>query len=96
MFNRRTHSYKGYLASELAANAVTEIKDTDHLTKLIFERADDLRSKYATSRLSTGEPIATNVNLSKEQMASFGRSLTQALNNPDTQARARALWQLDK
>lgn len=96
MFNRRTHSYKGYLASELAANAVTEIKDTDHLTKLIFERAGDLRSKYATSRLSTGEPIATNVNLSKEQMASFGRSLTQALNNPDTQARARALWQLDK
>ena len=96
MFNRRTHSYKGYLASELAANAVTEIKDTDHLTKLIFERADDLRSKYATSRLSTGEPIATNVNLSKEQMSSFGRSLTQALNNPDTQARARALWQLDK
>lgn len=96
MFNRRTHSYKGYLASELASNAVTEIKDTDHLTKLIFERADDLRSKYATSRLSTGEPIATNVNLSKEQMASFGRSLTQALNNPDTQARARALWQLDK
>lgn len=96
MFNRRTHSYKGYLASELAANAVTEIKDTDHLSKLIFERADDLRSKYATSRLSTGEPIATNVNLSKEQMASFGRSLTQALNNPDTQARARALWQLDK
>lgn len=96
MFNRRTHSYKGYLASELAANAVTEIKDTDHLTKLIFERADDLRSKYATSRLSTGEPIATNVNLSKEQMASFGRSLTQALNNPDTQERARALWQLDK
>lgn len=96
MFNRRTHSYKGYLASELAANAVTEIKDTEHLAKLIFERADDLRSKYATSRLSTGEPIATNVNLSKEQMASFGRSLTQALNNPDTQARARALWQLDK
>ena len=96
MFNRRTHSYKGYLASELAANAVTEIKDTEHLSKLIFERADDLRSKYATSRLSTGEPIATNVNLSKEQMASFGRSLTQALNNPDTQARARALWQLDK
>ncbi len=96
MFNRRTHSYKGYLASELAANAVTEIKDTDHLTKLIFERAGDLRSKYATSRLSTGEPIATNVNLSKEQMASFGRSLTQALNNPDTKARARALWQLDK
>lgn len=96
MFNRRTHSYKGYLASELAANAVTEIKDTEHLSKLIFERADDLRSKYATSRLSTGEPIATNVNLSKEQMASFGRSLTQALNNPDTQARAKALWQLDK
>ncbi len=96
MFNRRTHSYKGYLASELAANAVTEIKDTEHLSKLIFERADDLRSKYATSRLSTGEPIATNVNLSKEQMASFGRSLTRALNNPDTQARARALWQLDK
>lgn len=96
MFNRRTHSYKGYLASELAANAVTEIKDTEHLSKLIFERADDLRSKYATSRLSTGEPIATNVNLSKEQMASFGRSLTSALNNPDTQARARALWQLDK
>lgn len=96
MFNRRTHSYKGYLASELAANAVTEIKDTEHLSKLIFERADDLRSKYATSRLSTGEPIATNVNLSKEQMASFGRSLTQALNNPDAQARARALWQLDK
>lgn len=96
MFNRRTHSYKGYLASELAANAVTEIKDTEHLAKLIFERADDLRSKYATSRLSTGEPIATNVNLSKEQMASFGRSLTSALNNPDTQARARALWQLDK
>lgn len=96
MFNRRTHSYKGYLASELAANAVTEIKDTEHLSKLIFERAEDLRSKYATSRLSTGEPIATNVNLSKEQMASFGRSLTQALNNPDTQARARALWQLDK
>lgn len=96
MFNRRTHSYKGYLASELAANAVTEIKDTEHLSKLIFERAEDLRSKYATSRLSTGEPIATNVNLSKEQMASFGRSLTQALNNPDTQARAKALWQLDK
>lgn len=96
MFNRRTHSYKGYLASELAANAVTEIKDTEHLSKLIFERAEDLRSKYATSRLSTGEPIATNVNLSKEQMASFGRSLTRALNNPDTQARARALWQLDK
>lgn len=96
MFNRRTHSYKGYLASELAANAVTEIKDTEHLSKLIFERADDLRSKYATSRLSTGEPIATNVNLSKGQMASFGRSLTRALNNPDTQARARALWQLDK
>lgn len=96
MFNRRTHSYKGYLASELAANAVTEIKDTEHLSKLIFERADDLRSKYATSRLSTGEPIATNVNLSKEQMASFGRSLTQALNNPDAEARARALWQLDK
>ena len=96
MFNRRTHSYKGYLASELAANAVTEIKDTEHLSKLIFERAGDLRSKYATSRLSTGEPIATNVNLSKEQMASFGRSLTQALNNPDTQERAKALWQLDK
>ena len=96
MFNRRTHSYKGYLASELAANAVTEIKDTEHLSKLIFERAEDLRSKYATSRLSTGEPIATNVNLSKEQMASFGRSLTRALNNPDTQARAKALWQLDK
>ena len=96
MFNRRTHSYKGYLASDLAANAVTEIKDTEHLSKLIFERAEDLRSKYATSRLSTGEPIATNVNLSKEQMASFGRSLTQALNNPDTQARAKALWQLDK
>ena len=96
MFNRRTHSYKGYLASELAANAVTEIKDTEHLSKLIFERAEDLRSKYATSRLSTGEPIATNVNLSKEQMASFGRSLTMALNNPDTQARAKALWQLDK
>ena len=96
MFNRRTHSYKGYLASELAANAVTEIKDTEHLSKLIFKRAEDLRSKYATSRLSTGEPIATNVNLSKEQMASFGRSLTQALNNPDTQARAKALWQLDK
>ena len=96
MFNRRTHSYKGYLASDLAANAVTEIKDAEHLSKLIFERAEDLRSKYATSRLSTGEPIATNVNLSKEQMASFGRSLTQALNNPDTQARAKALWQLDK
>ena len=96
MFNRRTHSYKGYLASELAANAVTEIKDADHLSKLIFERAEDLRSKYATSRLSTGEPIATNVNLSKEQMASFGRSLTQALNNPNPQARAKALWQLDK
>lgn len=96
MFNRRTHSYKGYLASDLAANAVTEIKDADHLSKLIFERAEDLRSKYATSRLSTGEPIATNVNLSKEQMASFGRSLTQALNNPNPQARNKALWQLDK
>ena len=96
MFNRRTHSYKGYLASDLAANAVTEIKDAEHLSKLIFERADDLRSKYATSRLSTGEPIATNVNLSKEQMASFGRSMTQALNNPNPQARNKALWQLDK
>lgn len=96
MFNRRTHSYQGYIASDLAANAVTEIKDAEHLSKLIFERAADLRSKYAMSRLSTGEPIATNVNLSKEQMDSFGRSLTQARNNPDTQARNKALWQLDK
>ena len=78
MFNRRTHSYQGYRSSELAANAVTEIKDTDHLTKLIADRSAALRSKNAVSRLSTGEPISTNINLSKSQMDAFGRAMNSA------------------
>ena len=96
MFNRRTHSYQGYRSSELAANAVTEIKDTDHLTKLIADRAAALRSKNATSRLSTGEPIATNINLSKNQMDAFGRAMNSALLQDTPAARNKALWQLDK
>lgn len=96
MFNRRTHSYQGYMASELAANAVTEIKDTDHLTKLITDRAAALRSKNATSRLSTGEPIATNINLSKDQMDAFGRAMNSALIQDTPAARNAALWKLDK
>lgn len=96
MFNRRTHSYQGYRSSELAANAVTEIKDTDHLTKLIADRAAALRSKNAVSRLSTGEPIATNVNLSKEQMDAFGRAMNSALIQDTPAARNAALWKLDK
>ena len=96
MFNRRTHSYKGYRSSELAANAVTEIKDTDHLTKLIADRAAALRSKNAMSRLSTGEPIATNINLSKNQMDAFGRAMNSALLQDTPAARNAALWKLDK
>lgn len=95
MFNRRTHSYQGYRASDLAANAVTEIKDTDHLTKLITDRAAALRSKNATSRLSTGEPIATNINLSKDQMDAFGRAMNSALLKDSPVARNAALWKLD-
>ena len=96
MFNRRTHSYQGYRSSELAANAVTEIKDTDHLTKLIADRAAALRSKNAMSRLSTGEPIATNINLSKNQMDAFGRAMNTALLQDTPAARNKALWKLDK
>lgn len=96
MFNRRTHSYQGYRSSELAANAVTEIKDTDHLTKLIADRAAALRSKNAVSRLSTGEPIATNINLSKNQMDAFGRAMNSALLHDTPAARNAALWKLDK
>ena len=96
MFNRRTHSYQGYRASELAANAVTEIKDTEHLTDLIKDRAASLRSKNATSRLSTGEPIATDINLSKNQMDAFGRAMSSALLQDTPAARNKALWQLDK
>lgn len=96
MFNRRTHSYQGYRSSELAANAVTEIKDTDHLTKLITDRAAALRSKNAMSRLSTGEPIATNINLSKNQMDAFGRAMNSALLQDTPAARNAALWKLDK
>lgn len=96
MFNRRTHSYQGYRSSELAANAVTEIKDTDHLTKLIADHAAALRSKNAVSRLSTGEPIATNINLSKEQMDAFGRAMNSALLQDTPAARNAALWKLDK
>ena len=96
MFNRRTHSYQGYRSSELAANAVTEIKDTDHLTKLIADRAAALRSKNAVSRLSTGEPIATNINLSKNQMDAFGRAMNTALLQDTPAARNAALWKLDK
>lgn len=96
MFNRRTHSYQGYRASELAANAVTEIKDTDHLTDLIKDRAAALRSKGAMSRLSTGEPIATSINLSKSQMDAFGRAMNSALLQDTPAARNKALWQLDK
>ena len=96
MFNRRTHSYQGYRSSELAANAVTEIKDTDHLTKLIADRAAALRSKNAVSRLSTGEPIATNINLSKNQMDAFGRAMNSALLQDTPEARNAALWKLDK
>lgn len=96
MFNRRTHSYQGYRSSELAANAVTEIKDTDHLTKLIADRAAALRSKNAVSRLSTGEPISTNINLSKSQMDAFGRAMNSALLQDTPAARNAALWKLDK
>ncbi len=96
MFNRRTHSYQGYMSSELAANAVTEIKDTDHLTKLIADRAAELRSKNAVSRLSTGEPINTNINLSKDQMDAFGRAMNSALLQDTPAARNAALWKLDK
>ena len=96
MFNRRTHSYQGYRSSELAANAVTEIRDTDHLTNLIKDRAAALRSKNATSRLSTGEPIATNINLSKNQMDAFGRAMSSALLQDTPAARNKALWTLDK
>lgn len=96
MFNRRTHSYQGYRASELAANAVTEIKDTEHLTDLIKDRAASLRSKNAVSRLSTGEPIATNINLSKNQMDAFGRAMNTALLQDTPAARNAALWKLDK
>lgn len=96
MFNRRTHSYQGYRSSELAANAVTEIKDTDHLTKLIADRAAALRSKNAVSRLSTGEPISTNINLSKSQMDAFGRAMNSALLQDTPDARNAALWKLDK
>ena len=96
MFNRRTHSYQGYRSSELAANAVTEIKDTDHLTKLIADRAAALRSKNAVSRLSTGEPISTNINLSKNQMDAFGRAMNSALLQDTPAARNAALWKLDK
>lgn len=96
MFNRRTHSYQGYRSSELAANAVTEIKDTDHLTKLITDRAAALRSKNAVSRLSTGEPISTNINLSKSQMDAFGRAMNSALIQDTPAARNAALWKLDK
>lgn len=96
MFNRRTHSYQGYRASELAANAVTEIKDTDHLTKLITDRAAALRSKNAVSRLSTGEPISTHINLSKNQMDAFGRAMNSALLQDTPAARNAALWKLDK
>lgn len=96
MFNRRAHSYQGYMSSELAANAVTEIKDTDHLTKLIADRAAELRSKNAVSRLSTGEPINTNINLSKDQMDAFGRAMNSALLQDTPAARNAALWKLDK
>ena len=96
MFNRRTHSYQGYRSSELAANAVTEIKDTDHLTELIKDRAAALRSKNATSRLSTGEPIDTSINLSKNQMDAFGRAMNSALLQDTPAARNKALWTLDK
>ena len=96
MFNRRTHSYQGYRSSELAANAVTEIRDTDHLTNLIKDRAAALRSKNAMSRLSTGEPIATNINLSKNQMDAFGRAMNSALLQDTPAARNKALWTLDK
>lgn len=96
MFNRRTHSYQGYRSSELAANAVTEIKDTDHLTELIKDRAAALRSKNAMSRLSTGEPIATSINLSKSQMDAFGRAMNSALLQDTPAARNKALWTLDK
>lgn len=96
MFNRRTHSYQGYRSSELAANAVTEIKDTDHLTELIKDRAAALRSKNAMSRLSTGEPIATSINLSKRQMDAFGRAMNSALLQDTPAARNKALWTLDK
>lgn len=96
MFNRRTHSYQGYRSSELAANAVTEIRDTDHLIDLIKDRAATLRSKNATSRLSTGEPIATSINLSKNQMDAFGRAMNSALMQDTPAARNKALWQLDK
>ena len=96
MFNRRTHSYQGYRSSELAANAVTEIRDTDHLTDLIKDRAAALRSKNAVSRLSTGEPIATSINLSKNQMDAFGRAMNSALLQDTPAARNKALWTLDK
>ena len=96
MFNRRAHSYQGYMSSELAANAVTEIKDTDHLTKLIADHAAALRSKNAVSRLSTGEPINTNINLSKDQMDAFGRAMNSALLQDTPAARNAALWKLDK
>ena len=96
MFNRRTHSYQGYRSSELAANAVTEIKDTDHLTKLIADHAAALRSKNAVARLSTGEPINTNINLSKDQMDAFGRAMNSALLQDTPAARNAALWKLDK
>ena len=96
MFNRKKHSYQGYRSSELAANAVTEIKDTDHLTKLIADHAAALRSKNAVSRLSTGEPINTNINLSKDQMDAFGRAMNSALLQDTPAARNAALWKLDK
>ena len=96
MFNRRTHSYQGYRSSELAANAVTEIRDTDHLTNLIKDRAAALRSKNAMSRLSTGEPISTSINLSKDQMDAFGRAMNSALLQDTPAARNKALWTLDK
>lgn len=96
MFNRRTHSYQGYRSSELAANAVTEIQDTNHLTKLIADRAASLRSKNPMSRLSTGEPISTDINLSKDQMDAFGRAMNSALLKDSPVARNAALWKLDK
>ncbi len=96
MFNRKKHSYQGYRSSELAANAVTEIKDTDHLTKLIADHAAALRSKNAVARLSTGEPINTNINLSKDQMDAFGRAMNSALLQDTPAARNAALWKLDK